>query len=253
MGSPLQDEISPGLRSPEGPFETDFVWFEGQDLKYKDSFRELVEERLVTMSKYDGGEIDHRFLGFLKDELVKLNKITDLRTRMTFANDMISLVAFRMKFGALLSALMTNFEVTGFAIGLNQYSHDMENIYRYLTRVSKRFVAGDYKEFDMRFVKKIEIAGYKVFCDLAKHSYGVDDNSCAYLVEHETNSPIQIKDKLCKVYCSNKSGNFLTTIINNFANNFYMRYIFKTFYKHLVFDKCIRLVVLGDDHSGCQR
>lgn len=229
--------------------KTDFVWFEDGELNYTAAFKNLVLQRVSEMKTFSGGEIEHRFLGFLKDELQKLNKITAVRTRMIFANDLVSLVAFRMIFGALLSALMTNFEVTGFAVGLNQYSHDMELIYSYLSADNAvGFVAGDYKEFDMRYLKRIEQAAYRVFNRLAGYCYGVSQNCQDYLVEHETNSPFQVKDKLCKVDCSNKSGCFLTTTINNLVDNFYIRYCWKRNFRHLDFDVNAKVTVLGDDH-----
>lgn len=230
--------------------KTDFVWFDEKgELDYAQSFKRLVLERVKVMDEYQkGSPIDHRFLGFLKDELVKQKKIDTVNTRMIFANDMISLVAFRMQFGAMLMALMTNFEKTGFAIGLNQYSHDMERIYQYLIQASEDMVAGDFSEFDKRFIKQIEEACYRIFTRLAQQAYGVSENACNYLVEHETNSPFQIGEELVSVHCSNKSGNFLTTCINSLTDNFYIRYCFYRKYPAKQFSNECKVVVLGDDH-----
>lgn len=225
----------------------DFVWFEGSVLKYTSYFRELVAMKLREMESYQGGSIEHRFLGYLKDELVKKSKIDEVRTRMTFANDMIAIVAFRMKFGALVAALMNSFETTGFAVGLNQYSSDMNLIHDYLSQTGTKFIAGDYGEFDQRYMKQAQDSAYRLFSRLAS-LIGVDKPSCDYLYEHETNCPFQILGKLVKVVCSNKSGCFLTTLINNLMNNYYVRYCFYRKYPELIFELYCKLVVQGDDH-----
>ena len=92
---------------------------------------------------------------------------------MTFANDLVSMVAFRMKFGALLIALMHNYEVTGFAVGLNQYSKDMNGIYTKLSAMGKKFGAGDYESYDKNFVKANQILCYWIIGRLAMKHLGV--------------------------------------------------------------------------------
>jgi len=231
--------------------KTDFVWFEGSELKYSPMFRDLVEQRVAEMRSFNGGPIDHRFIGYLKDELVKASKIEDVRTRMTYANDVVSIVAFRMVFGTTFAAFMNSFEATGFAVGLNQYSEDMDGIHTYLTSVGTRMSAGDYESFDQRYVKKASDAAYKIFCAIAMKTSGVSAAECAYLVQHETASPIQVRDTLLTVKVGNKSGCFLTTPVNCIMNNIYVRYCFMQKYGAVSFDDNVRMVVLGDDVVIC--
>ncbi len=228
--------------------KTDFVWFEGQKLCYTPEFKQLVEERVKEMEGYDGGEINNRFLGFLKDELLPERKIKAVRTRMTFANDLISLVAFRMVFGAALVAFQSSFECTGFAIGLNQYSKDMGGVYNRLNAVGSRFAAIDYKSFDKNYVSRIQKSSYRVFCRVARAMIpSISQNSCDYLIRHETSAPFQIGDRLVKVKCSNLSGCFLTTVVNCIQNNFYVRFCFYRKYPHHQADNELGTCVLGDD------
>jgi hypothetical protein len=228
--------------------KTSFVWFEDGELRYTELFKTKVLARVEEMKNYSGEPIGNRFLGFLKDELLKKSKIEAVRTRMTFANDVVSLVAFRVIFGALFVAFMNSFECTGFAVGFNQYSADMDKFYNYLHEVGDRMIAGDYKEFDMRYVKQVEMVAYRLFSRLAQTILGVPKAACDYLINHETMGSFQILNALVKVESSNKSGCWLTTIINCIVNTIYMRYCFYRKMPWLQFDVMIRAIFLGDDH-----
>lgn len=232
--------------------KSDFVWFEGQELKYTLAFESAVETRMKEMREYSGGELDHRFLGFLKDELRKESKISNVDTRMTFANDLISLVAFRRVYGCLLAALGNSFECTGFATGLNQYSKDMNGIYTFLTKIGDQFTAGDFGAFDKRYVKQVEQASYRVICRLASKHLGVTDAQNEFMVTHETACPIQIGEDMVLVYCSQKSGCFWTTPVNNITGKIYMMYVFYRKKPSLNFLAQVGEVVLGDDHIVAQ-
>jgi len=228
--------------------KTDFVWFEDGELKYTDFFQKLVLEKIEEMNNFEGGETGHRFVQYQKDELRKMSKILNCETRATFCNDVIALVAFRMEFGAVFAALMNSFDTTGFAVGLNQYSKDMEMIYSKLKKLNDKVGAGDYAEFDQRYLKHAEKIAYNVFTRLCKDVVGSSDSACTYLYEHETNSPFQILNLLIWVNCSNKSGCWLTTIINCIMNNVYFMYVFYEKYPHLSFWVHFVLIVLGDDN-----
>lgn len=227
--------------------KTQFLWFEGTEMKCTDFYKELVLSTVKQMETYSGGPIDHKFLMFLKDEVLKQSKIDLCETRSTFCNSLARIHAFRMVFGATLIALSNNFKVTGFAVGFNQYSKDMNIFYLYLTEISERMVAGDYKKFDKRQQLQIQAASYSVFTRLAAQT-GATSSQIAYLIQHETKSPVQIKDKLVTVKCANFSGCFLTTLINNLTNDFYLRYCFYSKYPELSFDDHVRAIKLGDDH-----
>lgn len=233
----------------KGKGKTDFVWFDEKgSLQYTPVFRELVDRKIVEMESYKGGEIKSRLAAFLKDDLLKKPKIDAVKTRMTFANDMVALVAFRMKFGALIAAFQNSQIETGFAIGLNQYSEDMDLIYSELAKISKGITAGDFGDYDKNYIAEVQLACYEIFCELAIMFLGVDRASCEYFKEHELNSPFQILDILCKVKCSNKSGCLLTTIINCMVNVFYQMYCHYHEYPNLPYEEHVYSWVLGDDH-----
>jgi len=118
----------------------------GGEVEIEPWFRTAVQQRLDEMKR--GVTPNNRFVVYWKDELVSPSKIEEARTRAIYCNDVISLVAFRIKFGILLARINNSSNATPSAIGMNQYSTDMDNIYSYLTSTgNKRFVAGDYKNY----------------------------------------------------------------------------------------------------------
>lgn len=243
----------PMVKIGKGKGKTACFHFEGEDLIIDPEFRQMVEKRLESMKK---GEIpkDRRFLVYLKDELVSEEKVRNARTRAIYANDVISLVAFRMVFGVTLARLNNSWKNTPLAIGVNQYSKDMHVIYQYLAGMSNRFVAGDYKNFDLRYHKDFQKAAYEIFFSLNEVASG---NERKYLYAHEAeNIMLQFKKKIYQVETMHTSGCFLTTIINCFVNELYMRYCFAMLNPAKAYDQYVRGKFLGDDHilsvkKGC--
>jgi len=148
----------------------------------------------------------------------------------------------------LMVAFNHSFGDTPMAIGLNQYSHDMERIYNYLTEVSMRFVDGDYKSFDKRFHPTFRKYAYGIFLRGLVEMIAKEMHSFDYMVKHETMSPAQLGMVLIYFHSINFSGCFWTTQINDAVNEAYFRYCFRKRFPLLVYDECIRGVFLGDDH-----
>lgn len=223
--------------------------FVDSELVIEDWFREAVEHRLQEM---DTGRVatKNRFLVFLKDELVSPEKVSEARTRAIYCNDVISLVAFRMVFGMTLARFNNSSKSTSFAIGINQYSKDMDGVHSYLAQNSNRFVAGDYKNFDLRYHKAFQLAAYRIFTTIAQST----PTHTSYLIEHEThNVLLQFREHLYQLDTIHTSGCFLTSVINCLVNELYMRYCFARLNPSLSFDSHIRLKVLGDDHIASVR
>ena len=133
------------------------------------------------------------------------------------------------------------------AIGINQYSNDMGAIYEYLTSAGgEKFVAGDYKGFDKRHQKEFRDRAYALLFKLA--DWVKSNKIHEYLLEHETNSDAQLGSYKFHTISNHMSGCFFTTIVNCLVNEAYLRYCFLKMNPTRIFDKCIRLKVLGDDH-----
>jgi len=228
----------------------DHAWFdESGEFQHTPEFRKAVEEKLASIQDFDyvSPADDHRFVGYLKDELVSHSKVENVRTRMIFANDVVASVAFRMKFGAVLAAFNNSAAETPLSIGLNQYSNDMNTIYSYLAPFGDRFIAGDYKSFDKRMHPYFQWYAYLIFLTIGRRC-GASLHDCAYLYHHEVATPMQVEDLLITTKGNHFSGNFLTTIINCLVNEMYFRYIFAVRHPTHLYDEHIRAKFLGDDH-----
>lgn len=258
----LTMQTSPGYplcKLTAKPGKTGFCWFEGQTLYFTPEFKTMVLQRVNEIDNYDGlSDIGNRFLMYVKDELVSNKKILENRTRATFANDLVSLVAFRMIYGSVFVAFQHSFDETGYAIGMNQYSEDMERMYKYLMKNCnfQRMGAGDYEMYDQRYSKTVARYCYDVFSRLGIQAGVSTAKAGEYLWKHEMEAPFQVLFKLVSVVCSNKSGCWLTTLVNCMVNEFYFRYCCKIKYPARPFSRIMNLIVLGDDNvynvmNGC--
>lgn len=229
----------------------EYVWFdEFGEMHYNSEFKTLVQAKAKEMMLYESGEIDHVFLGYLKDETVSESKLKECRIRMVYANDVVCLVAFRMAFGAILSAFNNSGKETPSAIGLNQYSYDMNAIHQYLVEVGNGFIAGDYKSFDKRMHPVFRDYAYGVIFRLA-NTYGITKNEMKFLLDHETKSPAQVGRFRFWTKSNHMSGCFFTTIINCLVNEAYFRHCFSRKYPYLKYSEHIRNKFMGDDHILC--
>ena len=138
----------PLMQFTTGQGKKQYVSFDSEgNLQFDRGFKELVELHYTEMEQ-GSRHVEHKWIGFLKDELVSDKKIENCNTRVIFASNMITTVAFRMRYGALLGAFNQT-KGTPCAIGINQYSNDMGSLYEYLTEMGgTKFVAGDYRGFD---------------------------------------------------------------------------------------------------------
>lgn len=246
----LNMKTSPGYplvltRMKQG--KSDSVWFEEGELNSTPKFREQVNSKVLEITNYVPGEpIDHRFLGYLKDEIVPFRKIDACKTRMIYCNDLIALVAFRMFYGSTLINLMRAHKLT-FALGQNPYSFDMDDIYCRLRQKGSRFLDGDYKSWDKTVNPQLVRAAYKIFCSL-NGGLVTTSNVDEYLYNHEVHSPCQIEAYLIEFALTQVSGCFLTTIINCMVNDLNFRYCFYQLSPSLNYDENVDATFMGDDH-----
>lgn len=233
--------------------KTDHIWFDEKgEFHYTSEFRALVDSKLAEMQEYDWHQCDTdaRFVGYLKDETISPAKAQEVRTRMIFANDLVACTAFRMHFGAVLTAFNNSHSTTPLAIGMNQYSYDMQSVYNYLSPVGTRFIAGDYKSFDKRMHPLFRFYAYQIIFHLARLC-GVPYKVMVYLYVHEVNAFAQVLNVMFRTNGNHFSGNFWTTILNCLVNELYFRYIFKVQFPHHLYDEHVRGKFLGDDHVLC--
>ena len=166
----------------------------------------------------------HRFIGYLKDELLKPAKVQDAKMRVIYCNDLIAMAFMRMHFGSLLSAFNHSWEKSPLAIGYNQYSFDMQLMYQYFMELKGKptYIAGDYTAFDKHCHPQFQRVAYEIIGELSGASVGL----CEYLYQHETQSVAQLGPYVFKKVANHMSGCFFTTALNCIVNDLYMRYCF---------------------------
>nr|QRD99386.1 MAG: polyprotein [Posavirus sp.] len=227
----------------------DMFDFENKDEPINPNFRLAMEE---YNRKWLNGEINTIYVeAFLKDELQKLSKVDECRTRMIYCFDTMFNVLTRQRFGYALM-IMNNLKHE-IATGLNSSSKDFDlDVYRYLEEVipdgcpKEHFVAGDYKSFDLHMQSSFKEAAFDVLYSLLETFISRDEwNRYVELANHPH---VRIRDKVYVFKSANFSGNIFTTIINDLVNSLMMRYLFALKYPNKKFDDYVRAVYCGDDH-----
>jgi hypothetical protein len=223
----------------------DHMWFDldGQ-AQWTPEFEVMVYRKIDEMEKYkEGDTIDHYFLGYLKDDLVSPKKIREVNTRVIFANNMISIVAFRIVFGRALIAFNNSFPMSDYAIGANSSSYDMDIMHAKLQR-RNRYLCGDFGNYDRTLMAPIRDAAYHLIGRLSKAPM-----ACTlFLLKHECYSPFILGEWTGYVRDVNFSGCWVTTIINCIVNDFYQRWAFSHICPGLMYDDHVTTIILGDDH-----
>ncbi|APG78580.1 hypothetical protein [Wenzhou gastropodes virus 2] len=223
-----------------------FIWTDEMGKYHWDQdFEEMVDRFIIDAE--NGDTWDHRFLCFLKDELVKPKKVENVKTRGIFCGDVIATVAYRMMYGSLIAAFNSSSSTTPFSMGLNQYSYDFDEIVDYLSQVGNmdKIIAGDYTGFDMHFQGKFQMSAYRIVNKLA---IWLKQTLKDGFVKHQTEAPCQVGLYIIYFVYYHFSGCILTAIINCIVNVLYFMYIYYKLGNKQPFFKVIRAKVLGDDH-----
>lgn len=224
-----------------------FCWFdEAGNLQYTEGFKTLCLERYEMIKNYDGVLMPKRSLGYLKDECRTAKKIKAVATRTIFCDDLVTIVAMRMIFGHLLLAFNNSFPNVPYAIGVNQYSKDFDIIANVLTPINDEFVAGDFSNFDGLYDQTLFTTLLDTWTQLSDIP---NANSWRFMKDHMLTVIFLFECVLVQLKCINPSGTLFTTIFNCMMNEGYQRYNFKILFPLECFDKCVKGVYLGDDHT----
>jgi hypothetical protein len=215
-------------------------------VEIEDFLRKMVMKRI---DDFEAGVIrEHISLGYLKDELVSLEKIETGRTRVIYAPDLVNTIVMRMKYGMLFHAMASTTK-TSMAIGINPQSYDINNLYLYLYRKDGYFIAGDYKGFDCHIVPEFRDGAINLMNALVDGYVSMNmQNSMKHLMVNLTMVLGNIKFRPSSM---NASGSVFTTYLNCIINEAYMRYAFMSVCPNLRFDEHVRMKCLGDDHVVC--
>ncbi|APQ44490.1 polyprotein [Basavirus sp.] len=239
----------PLCKITKGRGKREYFWFDDSGkLCYDPLYKTLV---MNFIEKFDRGECEKgRFVAYLKDELVSEKKIKQKRCRIIYGGDMIANTAFRMIFGSFVIAYNHSYDKLSHAVGLNQYSYDMDIIHSYLLEVGNNFVAGDFKGWDKNmnaYLQKKVYYGIMQTCSSLINSRNYES-----FYEHQVKAPVIVEKHLLTFANTQFSGCFFTTILNCLVHDAMLRYIFELncekFGRNLIFEEHVRAKILGDDH-----
>ncbi|APG77926.1 hypothetical protein [Beihai picorna-like virus 69] len=225
--------------SVRGMKKTDYVLLDS----ITPELEEMIYERIKQID--EGVCPEHYWIGYFKDELVKIKKRQEGRTRVIFCGDFVTTIAFRVLYGYRILIFNNSRREMGHAIGYNQYSADMNKIYEDLVVPGSRvqYIAGDYKSFDKYHHPQVRYSCFKVLGRL----FDMSPNHFRFLLEYES-SPMVLENRMIIDPRYHKSGSLFTTILNCLVNEFYVRYAFLQACPGRGFDEYCRIKTLGDDH-----
>lgn len=226
-------------------------------------YRTIIESVVKGfIDQYESGERPFFcFIDFLKDELLKWEKVHSGASRMISGAPFFLIILFRMFFGAFMDAY-TEFNIdVGSAIGVNPYSEMWNQIGIRLTQFGKNpntgktdGGSGDYAKYDANQKPVI----MNEVLDIIRNWYRIDMKHfmmahfiiMTFLWAEITNSKHHFDNDLVEWETSMASGNPLTALINTMSNNVIIRVCWiEAGHEIAVFRLKVYFIALGDDHS----
>lgn len=200
----------------------------------------------------------HVWKDFLKDELLKLEKVKNAKTRFISPAPLDLTVMFRKYFGAFCVFMQEGKIDNGSAIGANPYNADWHAMWQRLAEKGHNYLDGDFGEYDTRFLTVIMWE----FCAIANAYYGDKPGSRDYTIRQMLmleimNSRHVAGKSVFEWMNSEPSGNPLTAFINTFYTLVLVRLVWMIVNsppgeiqeRHIItFRKNVFAIALGDDH-----
>lgn len=230
-------------------------WF-GEEEEYDmntSQFKELMNDVVTLINQYIVGlPKDNKRVIFMdvdKDELLPKLKVALGKLRMFSAGPLDYLIVCRMYFMGFAIWTIENRIKNHCAVGINVYSDEWDGIAR-LLGTYQDCVAGDYQKFDKSQIYAILM----LFVTYINMWYN-DGPECAKIrigiFQHLANSVHLFEGHIYKWLHALPSGHFLTIIVNNLMNLFFLNYTWRSVVpSHMVDDmwKNTYILVGGDDH-----
>nr|QRD99373.1 MAG: polyprotein [Posavirus sp.] len=254
---PMDLDASPGydlMKTNPGTHKKDFC--DSANHTIDGSLVMEVEAKLARMKDgfpaYEPGE--NILVMYLKDELARVAKVEEKRTRAIYCNDFVGGILFRRLCGGFLAYYYRNRVRNNSAVATNMLSADVTVYLQHLTNgfSQYKFVMGDYKGFDQHYHPAFQKKAYAVFCKCVRSLCPeVPQTLLTSLLNHDVYPTVVAGPFSFRTVCAHFSGCCFTTIINNIMNELYMRYCFRKLYPRLDFDTNIHCLFYGDDHLLC--
>lgn len=253
---PLVTQKSSGLpwNLLGAPLKSDFVEYDEDGIRrWKDNnHAKLLKNRIYQ--RYDLIKRGVRPASFsnskLKDECVKLSKIEEGKTRVTYVTPFESLLTDAIVFGPFKEAF-SNLALEGkHTIGFNPCGSEWQLVYEKMVAHPNTF-DGDFKNYDKHMTADIMETVFGIITDVID---AIAPDNLKDIRQNQVEECIKtwlVDYQSCySTNHGNKSGTYLTTIVNIIANWIYSYYCFMSIYPNasfLDFSDNVNLVSFGDD------
>jgi len=224
---------------------------DGLNLEYEPT--EALLEELEMYDRYlsdpeNTERPDVRWLMYTKDELRPIEKIKRGAVRLTACGPLALWVKAREMTGTFMAALNFSWRKTGYAVGCNPNSYDMNFLLERLIEYNNMLFAGDGKNWDVTLHKQFIDAALQTIGEICEEKIpDFDMKKFEALCDLIVNSPMQFESWLVWIQHGQRSGNIFTTVMNCMIHDMYWRYAFLLKCPQHKFDENVRLVVCGDD------
>lgn len=167
----------------------------------------------------------------IKDELLPKEKVDKANSRITFTAPFLLQVFTREQYGDLSKNIMKkeNIVRNRQALGLNVYA-EWDELAQYLLKFgSKRMLDFDYRKYDGSLGRQILNLVFDILDALCPFSSEEDKKIKLWIRAQTLNAYVAHGGVVVEFDGSNTSGNSLTTIINNFANQLLTMFVLSTY------------------------
>ncbi len=233
-------------------------------------FSASVKDEPVSIKKITS-QIQERAPGDVSKE--ELNAAIDGgfgKIRVFQAISLEGCLIIRTFFLMLVSLLQEFRYVSCIAVGLNCFSQEWDELYRYMTPDwglgGHNFICGDFSNYDQRIATEFLKQAWHVLRELWMHTdyfFQLDPEERMGFIRLldvlaiEMSNPLSwFWGDLVHLQGGNASGHPLTVIINGIVNYMYMLYAFSQIYPERDFNEMVRFMTYGDDniltvHPSC--
>lgn len=219
--------------------------------------REVREEYDALVHAYEKGEQGAVFRDCLKDEVLKFEKLRDVKTRLISASPVQFTILVKRLYGRFAAEFMRSRLKHGGLIGVNVYSPEWGIVRHELAKMNEdgMAAAGDYKAFDKSQHPEVMSA---ILSGIAKRLPHYEEYRRLFEgIERDTCNALHLGGDsyrswmIYRVVGTLPSGHPLTSILNSIYNMvvFRMAWVAKHGMKSVLdFRKGVRLYVYGDDN-----
>lgn len=259
MFQPINRTTSPGYpymtqvkkRSQKG--KTNWMGREEWEMDTEEA-KQLRSDVLQLIDDAENSKpLDVIWVDTLKDERRTLAKVEQGNTRVISNGPMHFNIAFRMYFMAALAFIRHNRIYNGVAVGINVWDREWDHLAKYLQANSKRFIDGDFKNFDGTLMDQFM---WKIFWILDS-MYDDDNHTIRYNLWYCVVYAIRTcRGSVYQCTHSLPSGFVATAEVNSLFVNL----VFRCAYLQMAAEKCpeecsmrsfnenVRLIAYGDDN-----